>query len=89
MRSLEECRIEIDRIDRQVVKLFEERMTVVNDVAEYKKAHNLPIFDESREQKVIEKNSAMVENLEYIPYYKKFIQAMMDISKEYQKDKNK
>ena len=88
MKTLEECRVDIDRIDREMVKLFEERMTVVDDVSNYKRANNLPVYDEAREKKVIEKNSLLVQNPEFVEYYKKFIQAMMDISKEYQHSKD-
>ena len=34
MKSLEECRLIIDEIDREMVKLFEKRMDIVNDVSE-------------------------------------------------------
>ncbi|MDD6347317.1 MAG: chorismate mutase [Lachnospiraceae bacterium] len=54
MRELSECRREIDRIDSEIQRLFEERMRVVADVADYKKAHNLPVNDPVREQARIE-----------------------------------
>ena len=38
MRTLEELRVEIDRIDQQMVQLFEERMQVVAEVMAVKKA---------------------------------------------------
>lgn len=87
MKTLEECRLIIDEIDREMVKLFEKRMDIVNDVSQYKRKNNLPVYDEEREKKVIEKNSKYVQNIDYVNYYKKFIQSMMDISKEYQKSK--
>lgn len=43
MRTLEELRVEIDRIDQQMVQLFEERMQVVAEVMAVKKAAGLPI----------------------------------------------
>ena len=36
MRDLKELRVEIDRIDREMVALFEERMGISKEVAEYK-----------------------------------------------------
>ena len=36
MIDLQISRTEIDAIDRQIVSLFEERMKIVEDVAEYK-----------------------------------------------------
>ena len=32
MRDLQQCRAEIDRLDRQIVALFEERMAVCREV---------------------------------------------------------
>jgi len=50
MRDLQEIRVEIDRIDDQIVKLYEERMQLVSDVAEYKICTGKPVFDKAREE---------------------------------------
>ena len=49
MRDLKELRVEIDRIDREVVALFEERMGISKEVAEYKIATGKKILDKERE----------------------------------------
>ena len=36
MINLQECRDEIDKIDSEIIRLFEQRMKVAEDVAEYK-----------------------------------------------------
>ena len=54
--DLSECRKEIDKIDKELVELFERRMNVAIKVAEYKIENNLPILNEAREAEVIEKN---------------------------------
>ena len=41
-------RAEIDAIDQELVKLFERRMDAVTEIARIKKAHKLPILDQSR-----------------------------------------
>ena len=51
--ELELLRQKIDRLDRQIVDCFEERMQTVIQVAAYKKAHNLPILNSEREKEVI------------------------------------
>ena len=61
---LEQQRAEIDRIDRQLVKLFEERMKVVEEVIEIKIELNMDILDSSRESKVIETAVSRLENPE-------------------------
>ena len=43
MKDLEQCRREIDEIDQQLIKLFEQRMNVSKDVVTYKLAHGLEI----------------------------------------------
>ena len=48
--DLRECRQEIDRIDGELVKLLEERMDVVREVAEYKRASGGPVYDPAREE---------------------------------------
>lgn len=84
MNQLDKARKKINEIDEQMAALFEERMKAVEDVILYKKEHDLPVFDQSREQFVIEKNSRYIQNDKYIEYYRSFISQLMDISKQYQ-----
>jgi len=49
MRELSELRKEIDEIDAQVVRLFERRMGISEEVAEYKVATGKRILDKERE----------------------------------------
>ena len=83
--ELEEARKNIDKIDNEMKELFIKRLEEVNKVIEYKKEHNLPILDASREKEVIEKNASKVEE-KYYSYYVEFLKSIMNISKEYQKD---
>lgn len=84
MNKLEQARAVINEIDKEMATLFEKRMKAVEDVIIYKIENNIPVFDGSRERQVIEKNSAYITEEKYIESYKKFIQMMMDISKDYQ-----
>ncbi len=86
MTELEQAREIINSVDRDMAALFEKRMEAVNVVAEYKLKNNLPIFDAGREQQVIEKNCALLQNKALIPYYQAFLHSMMDISKDYQRE---
>ncbi len=45
-------RAKMDAIDRELFALLEKRMDVSAQVAEYKKAHDIPVFDESREEQM-------------------------------------
>lgn len=85
MDQLQEARKTIDRVDREMAALFEERMHAVEQVAAYKKEHSLPVFDEEREKQVIATNAARITDASCRDDYVAFLHAMMDISKQRQK----
>lgn len=87
MLDLEGCRKRIDEIDKEITRLFEERMDVVINVAQYKKANNLPIFHKDREDEVVKKNVAYLKNKEYAHVTNNFFRSMMEISRELQSEK--
>ena len=82
--ELKDIRRKINEIDKEMAKLFEERMKASSEVAEYKKEHALNIFDSSREQEVINNNLNYINDETIKQYYVNFIQKTMDISKQYQ-----
>ena len=84
MDALEHARAEIDEVDAQLAALFERRMAAVLQVAEYKRAHGLPIFDAAREAAVLEKAAARIHAPALRPYYKDHVQNMMDVAKQYE-----
>lgn len=86
---MEELRKMIDETDREITKLFEKRMNIVSQVAKYKKENNVPLTHTTREQQVIDKNIAVLENKDLAPYLKEFYLSLMDISKKYQTELNK
>lgn len=61
--DLQESRKQIDEIDRQIVELFEKRMRVASDVADYKMATGKPVFDKEREEQKVENLSGMTEDV--------------------------
>ncbi|MER2174852.1 MAG: chorismate mutase [Carnobacterium sp.] len=84
MNELEQYRKEIDEIDQELTHLFELRLNTVLKVGRYKKQHNLPVLDASREQAVIEKNISRLRDKTFEPQVTTFFQSMMDITKETQ-----
>jgi len=84
MNQLENARAEINQIDKEMAELFERRMITVREVAEYKKERGMQIFDESREKALIENNQAFIKDDTLKSYYVRFLQDMMDVSKQYQ-----
>ena len=84
MDALEQARAEIDAVDTQLAALFERRMAAVLQVAEYKRAHGLPIYDAARETAVLEKAAARIQSPALRPYYKDHVQNLMDVAKQYE-----
>ena len=58
--ELNELRIQLDQIDREMVALFEKRMRVCEDVARWKMANDRPVLDAGREK---EKLQAVADQL--------------------------
>ncbi len=67
-----------------MAKLFVERMRAAEMVYEHKKEYGLPIFDQNRENELIERNSAYIEDDAFKGYYIDYLRNMMSISKNYQ-----
>ncbi len=53
--DLNEIRVEIDKIDNELIKLLEKRMDCTKAVGEYKASHGIPILDKGRQNVIIEK----------------------------------
>lgn len=81
---LEKARKEINEIDKEMAELFVRRMHAAEAVAEYKKERGLAILDEARENEVIRRNSALVEEDAIREYYVNFMKSTMAVSRAYQ-----
>ena len=84
MNKLDEARKEITRIDKEMLKLFEERMATAEKIAEYKNEHGLSIRDRAREADLVKTNKALIANPEVEPYYGDFLEKVIDLSCNYQ-----
>lgn len=81
--NLEELRGEIDRIDRRMVELFKTRMEVCAQVAEYKRAHNLPVLAAGRERALLNKVAEQAGE-ELADYTQTVYSAILAASRSYQ-----
>ena len=85
--DLTEIRQEIDGIDRELVRLFCARMNLSAQVADYKKANNLPIFVPARERAILQKVAQMagpdMENYTRVLY-----SMLFELSRSYQSKRN-
>lgn len=82
--KLEEARNIINEVDKKMAELFVERMRAAEMVYEHKKEFGLPILDQAREDAVIEKNSALVEDEVLKGYYIDYQKHLMSVCRAYQ-----
>ncbi len=61
MKELSKIREEIDAVDRQLVALYEERMKLTAEVAEYKISVGKPVLDRTREKEKLAKVRGLVQ----------------------------
>lgn len=86
MKDLDSIRSDIDKIDKEIIQLFQKRMKCVKAVIEYKIARNIPILNANREKEVIAKNISYIEDETIQKYGEVFLKSMMQISRQYQAD---
>lgn len=84
MDLLQEARKKINEVDARMAELFVQRMEAAQLVAQYKKAHGMPILDAEREEAVIRNGSARVEDTVLREYYIDFMRDTMAASRRYQ-----
>ena len=60
--ELSELRVKIDEIDEKIVELYEQRMEISKQVAEYKIGVGKKVFDKQREQEKLSKVKALTHN---------------------------
>ena len=83
---LKSYRKKIDKIDEEIKELFLKRLDIVTDVAEYKKEHHLKVSDASREEELITNLTKDIKDAKIKKLYIAYLEHMMLLSKEYQKD---
>ena len=81
--DLQSYREQIDTIDNELLRLFQERMSLARQIALYKKEHDLPALDAAREA---EKMSVIDEKAddELRPYAQKLYALLFALSRAYQ-----
>lgn len=84
MIDLAKSRETIDRIDRQIVDLFEERMQVAGDVAEYKRNTGKKVLDPEREAQKLDTLGALASTEFNERAIRELFSQIMSISRKYQ-----
>ena len=82
--DLLELRDEIDKIDRQIVSLYESRMDICKQVAEYKIETGKKVFDRVREEEKIRKVKALTSNEFNSRAVEELFEQIMSVSRKLQ-----
>lgn len=85
--ELTDIRKEIDAIDDELVHLFCKRMNLSAQVADYKKANNLPIFVPARERAILQ-SVAEKAGPEMANYTRVLYSMLFELSRSYQSKRN-
>lgn len=84
--ELKDYRAKLDLIDDQMAKLFRERMETVRQVADYKKANNVPVMAAGRERDILYRVTGLAgEELE--EYTKILWSTLLELSRDYQENR--
>ncbi len=82
--DLKESRDKIDKIDRQIAELFEERMKVATDVAAYKRSTGKKVYDPVREEEKLKTLRGLSDNEFNKTGIEDLFRQIMSISRKYQ-----
>ena len=85
--DLKEIRNQIDLIDDELVQLFVKRMALSAHVADYKKAHHLPIYVPAREREVLQ-TVAERAGQDLDNYARVLYSMIFELSRSYQRKQN-
>lgn len=85
--DLQELRDGIDVTDKEILSLFMKRMELCKGVADYKKQHNMPVFQGGREKQVIDRIKALTNDPTLENGTAALFTTIMDISKLLQNKK--
>ena len=86
MERLNSLREQIDIIDKQMAKLFEQRINLVKQIAEVKKEINYPSYDQGRETFVLIRNGAYIEDKDTRMMYFEMMRKQFELTKKMQEE---
>lgn len=81
--EIKDYRLQIDKIDKELIALLEERFDVAKSIAAYKHEHGLPILDKEREAEKIDALRDACED-EKEKYLEQIFRTIMQESRRYQ-----
>ena len=86
MDALEESRLSIREVDRQIAALFEERMHLAGRVLEIKKARGRPAYDPVQEEEVLSRGLQDISDPSLKEPYSRVLKGIVGVSRSLQED---
>lgn len=84
IENLDEIRDQIDKIDKDILSRFLERMKLSEEVSEYKAERNMPVEDTQREYEILSEVSEL--SGEFSTYTTALFRTIFELSKDYQEN---
>lgn len=81
--DIKELRERIDTVNREMAKLFNERMKISADIARYKQENGLPVLDRERERSILSQMAALTDD-DIGDYTARLFRTLFDLSRAYQ-----
>jgi len=85
MDQLEDIRKRIDEVDAQIAPLFERRMELVREVTAFKTAHGLATSDPAREDEILRRGAARIQDRDIREYYVSLQKEVLALSRDWQR----
>ncbi|MBC5647018.1 bifunctional chorismate mutase/prephenate dehydratase [Christensenella tenuis] len=85
MADLEALRREIDAVDEEIVRAFETRIQIAEEVARCKIEKGLPVLDRKREAELLKKREEMLSNQELSSDIDRVFELLMSLSRAHQR----
>lgn len=82
--NLKSLRNNIDKIDDEILELFIRRLRIVEDIYEYKKINGINIYDQKRENEILQKIDKNMSVNKYKSELESLFKSIMKISSSYQ-----
>ena len=82
--NLKSLRNNIDKIDDEILELFIRRLSIVEDIYEYKKINGMNIYDQKRENEILQKIDKNMSVNKYKSELESLLKSIMKISSSYQ-----
>jgi len=85
MGEIEDFRLKIDELDRQLVRLISERARAAQEIGKLKRVTSLPIYEPKREHEIYENvrqaNQGPLPDIELVHIYERIIDVMRALQK--------